>query len=109
MISFETFEEIYKPIKNTLVENAAIDGYMFETYGEELDMVKTNSPNKIWTFIGDDSGDYICSGYHIVNKIGYLITEIPFDTYSNITVDINSLNITKDILHNIPKIGDINE
>ena len=33
IITFEEFEETYKPQKNPFVQDSSYDGYMFETYG----------------------------------------------------------------------------
>jgi len=79
----EWFEQ-FKPIPNHLDKNASFNddehGYMFETYGEELEFVKAQDPNRIWTYCdGDDGGTFISDGYHIVNRIGYFITALPYD------------------------------
>ena len=79
----EWFEQ-FKPIPNHLDENASFNdgdqGYMFETYGDELEFVKAQEPNRIWTYSdGDDGGTYISDGYHVVNRIGYFVTTVPYD------------------------------
>jgi hypothetical protein len=81
------WEEQFKPITNHLDSNASWqdddgNGIMFETYGEELDFVKTKlkeNPNCIWTLVDSDDGEecIIVGGYHFVNRIGYFITEVP--------------------------------
>jgi len=83
----------YKPIPNHLDENASFNdgdqGYMFETYGDELEFVKAQEPNRIWTYSdGDDGGTYISDGYHVVNRIGYFVTTVPYDDkqYYQITI-----------------------
>ena len=83
----------YKPIPNHLDENASFNdgenGYMFETYGEELEFVKAQDNNRIWTYSdGDDGGTYISDGYHVVNRIGYFVTTVPYDDkqYYQITI-----------------------
>jgi hypothetical protein len=68
----------YKPIKNHIDTNASFDGYMFETYDEEVEFVKSQDPAHIWMYgDGDDGGGYIWNGWHFVNRIGYFITEVP--------------------------------
>jgi hypothetical protein len=53
---------------------------MFETYGDELEFIKNQKEFHIWTYgDGDDGGTYIWNGYHVVNRIGYFLTEVPFD------------------------------
>lgn len=88
----EWFEQ-FKPIPNYLDDYASFNdgehGYMFETYGEELEFVKAQEPNRIWTYCdGDDGGTYISDGYHVVNRIGYFVTTVPYDDkqYYQITV-----------------------
>ena len=88
----EWFEQ-FKPIPNHLDENASFNdgehGYMFETYGDEVEFVKAQEPNRIWTYSdGDDGGTYISDGYHVVNRIGYFVTTVPYDDkqYYQITV-----------------------
>lgn len=52
---------------------------MFETFGPELDFVKTQPENTIWTLLDDDDGNpVIIQGFHFVNRIGYYITKIPW-------------------------------
>lgn len=68
----------YKPMKNPIDPNASFDGYMFETYGNEVELVKNQDHNRIWTYgDGDDGGMYIWNGWSIINRIGYFITELP--------------------------------
>ena len=85
--------DTYKPLPNHIDPNASFNdgdnGYMFETYGEELDFVKAQEPNRIWTYFdGDDGGTYICDGYHLVNRIGYFVTTVPYDDkqYYQVTI-----------------------
>jgi hypothetical protein len=79
----EWFEQ-FKPIPNHLDENASFNdgehGYMFETYGDEVEFVKSQDSNRIWTYSdGDNGGTYISDGYHVVNRIGYFVTAVPYD------------------------------
>lgn len=90
--------EEYKPVPNHLcsenTEEQPSRVSYFETYGEELDYVcsKVNADNtrNIWTWIDGDDGSYLVPGYHLVNRIGFFITEkmwsdgdlvIPYDFY----------------------------
>jgi len=89
----EEWTEAYKPIKNHLDDNASCGGEMFETYGEELNFVKLMAelnPTRVWTYADDDNGNpFIQSGYHLVNRIGYFITDNPFDSNHSICVKID--------------------
>lgn len=69
----------FKPIKNHIDTNASFNGEMFETYGEEVEFVKEQDEKYIWTYAdGDNGGLYIFNGWHFVNRIGYFITEEPW-------------------------------
>jgi len=91
-ISEDDFFEIYKPIINHIVrantnsdikdeDLTSFNGTMYETYGKEVEhiIMLANNPKtekKIWTLIdGDEGGQYIVAGFHIVNRQAYFITQ----------------------------------
>lgn len=80
IITEDVFYDTYHPIPNYLDKNASWDGCMFETYGEEflyvLEILKTE-PRRIWTILEAEGEFFISSGFHHVNRFGYLITAIP--------------------------------
>ena len=55
----------------------------FETYGRDLDYVRSvhdTDPRRVWTLVdGDDGNLYIVDGFHLVNRINYFVTELPFE------------------------------
>lgn len=70
---WDVFLKKYQPIER--YENE----YLFETYGDDLKIVKNTNNNLVWTIIDGLKGKlYLTAGYHIVNRIGYLITKKPF-------------------------------
>jgi len=79
--------DTFVPTKNTLNDpdaERALDGCMFETFGPELEHVRTVAsarPGCVWTLLeSHDTGkQYIGSGMHLVNRVGYFITEKPLD------------------------------
>jgi len=91
-MTMEEWEAAYKPIYNHIDSNASFQdesgqGIMFETYGDEVEFVKSQSPANIWMYgSGDDGGTYIWSGWGFVNRLGYFITEVPCP--ENITVQV---------------------
>jgi hypothetical protein len=93
-MSFEEWVEAYKPIYNHIDKNASFqdesgNGLMFETYGDEVEFVKSQSPDKIWMYgDGDDGGSYIWNGWHIVNRIGYFVTEVPCPPDTTIQIQV---------------------
>lgn len=50
-----------------------------ETYGEDIKRVlriNKKNPKRVWTVVEGDSGAlYICAGYHLVNRLYYIITK----------------------------------
>jgi len=85
---WDKWAEKFKPIHNHFSNDPDQD--MFETYGEEVDYV-TKADNKyVWTWIQGDMSDLIVAGYHYVNRLGYYITEVPWedeDDYALLSVE----------------------
>ena len=91
----EEWFDKFKPIPNHIDDNASFsdgdNGYMFETYGEELDFVKSHQSNRIWTYCDNDfGGTSIFQGMRIVNRIGYFVTIVPFDANKDYQIQISS-------------------
>lgn len=84
-ISVEEWEKKYRPIPNKFDKNASWQdengvGIMFETYGKELDFVKAQDWHNVWTYVDGDNGEpLISTGFAYVNRIGYFITEVPWE------------------------------
>jgi len=76
----EEFEERYKPRSNHLLEDAPFNGWMYETFGEELAAVKAEDPRHVWTYIYSDGVALVAAGNHLVNRLGYILTEVPWET-----------------------------
>lgn len=85
----EQFEEFFNLIDNKIDLNASFGGKMFETYGPELAFVQQMAKlNRVITIVETDESEegdivipmmYYVSGYHLVNRIGYLITDAPIE------------------------------
>lgn len=90
-MDIDTWWDTYKPKTNPIDPMSSYDGCLFETYGSELEFIRTINPNHIWTLGDGDDGDmYICNGYSVVNRIGYFITEIPCQPYTIIQIQVSS-------------------
>ena len=82
---------------NHLDSNASFNdgsgGLMFETYGAEYDYVAAigqQDPNRVWTYLdGDDGEPTITNSWSFVNRIGYFITEKPYDDNYFIEVQLD--------------------
>lgn len=76
---YDIWEDTFNPLPNPFDE----DHPMLETYGKALEHVLAANracSEKVWTVVEGDNGNwYICQGYHLVNRIGYFITELPYD------------------------------
>lgn len=78
-MNFDQWCEKYKPINNHLNKDG-VD--YFETYGIELGYVlgvADSTPKRVWTYVDGDEGTYVIDGYHLVNRISYFITEVPYE------------------------------
>jgi hypothetical protein len=85
-LTWEEFDEQFKVMPNHLVSTP--DQQMFETYGEEVDYVKSIPQNRIWTYTDVGSGTGIYNGWHFVNRLGYFITELPAEEDTDYEVDL---------------------
>lgn len=84
--TYAEWETKFKPVKNHLVPTNDIN---FETYGAEVEYLTTLDPKTVWTWVDGDSGSFILSGFHYVNRINYHVTEIPWeDEFTEIPVEI---------------------
>jgi hypothetical protein len=95
-ITEDEFDTQYPLVINHLNPNASWTfgdgpGCLFETYGQELAFVRSQNPRTIWTLVdGDDGSQFLLSGFHIVNRIGYLVSTVPFPEDADILVPIPS-------------------
>ena len=90
----DEFDDRYPLVANHLNPNAGWGsgegpGCLFETCGEELAYVLRQDPRTVWTFVdGDDGGQYLVSGFHFVNRIGYLVSTVAVPEGADIEVRI---------------------
>jgi|688.fasta_scaffold1335190_1 hypothetical protein len=94
-IQYEEFVDTYQPIKNHLVDYAPYEECMYETYGEEVeyvvDIANSDKRQTVWTIInGENEKTWIIPGYHYFDRIGYLITTIPWES-EDIQVNDNEM------------------
>ncbi len=81
---WDKFEEQFRPIKNHFSKTS--DDVMFETYGQEVEFVQKQDPRYVWTYVQGDLSMLLVSGYHYVNRLGYYVTEVPWDEDKDYTV-----------------------
>jgi hypothetical protein len=101
-MTFEEADEQFKFMVNNYDDNASFEGLMFETYGDEVEYVKSKPENRIWMYgQGDDGGLYIWSGWGFVNRIGYFISEKPFPDNTIIQIMVGEPDLTCDFCDDI--------
>jgi hypothetical protein len=74
---WQEWADKFKPKSNHF--NNYENDYLYETYGEEVDFVRNYDPKYVWTYVDGDMCSLIVAGYSYVNRIGYYITEIPWE------------------------------
>ena len=89
-VTEDNFDEVFKPQQNHLDDNASFNGWMYETYGEELDYVfnLAKTTKKVWTIIeGDDDTMFYVAGFHYVNRLGFIVCEVEYAEETEIQLD----------------------
>lgn len=98
-ITDDEFFEEFKPIPKGKNGDKAEYGHdfgagccMFETFGADLGYIRylidfKKMGRHIWTVIDGDEGQCIESGVHLVNRMGYIVTEKPWQDDVVITVE----------------------
>jgi hypothetical protein len=80
MQNMDLFDERYTPVS---LESTEFDGDMqgaFETFGADLEYVLSVAngpkPRCVWTMVDSEDGDgmILLNGYHIVNRVYYIVT-----------------------------------
>lgn len=79
------FDMKYTPNLVLKSENFA-DG-RFETFGKDLEIVLATDEKFVWTCVDGDDGTYLTSGYHLINRIYYLITNEPWTEDEEYKID----------------------
>lgn len=83
--------EKYKPIQNVTERNDVWNGVFFDTSEAEIRTVQNAhalSPKCIWTLLEVEGQMFVQSGFHFANRMGYFITENPFEGGSNDSLEI---------------------
>ncbi len=75
----EVFYAYFKPFRHPSSHFNIWGGHGLETFGDDLAVVKSVDVNCIWTVVEGDACDdlWITPGLHFVNRICYLVTQVP--------------------------------
>lgn len=85
-LTWDEFVAQFNPETNKFSKDP--DNKMYETYGEEVEWVARMDPHYIWTYLDTDGGSVTVEGMHYVNRIGYYITEVPWEDGTSYEVDL---------------------
>lgn len=75
----DEFDTEFKPVENL---DQGQGNYHFDVYDSQdsyfLQFMSTNHLNHIWTRVDNENGPIFINGWHIVNRIDYMVTENPW-------------------------------
>lgn len=97
-MTYDEWHDFYKPIKNEITKYPSDTQLAFETFGEELDFVRSQPTENIWTEVDGDEGVYIINGYHLVNRIQYYVCEVPVssEAYREVVLELSRECVCQD-------------
>lgn len=78
-MGYDDWHTQFQPVQNNVDPNeTSYDNTLFETYGKDLDFVRKQDPDAVWTLVDseDDDSLMIIEGFHRVNRIGYFVTKV---------------------------------
>lgn len=75
----DVFYEYFRPFRHPSAHFDIWGGHGLETFGEDLQIVKSYPESFVWTVVDGCEGpdQWITPGVHFVNRICYLLTEVP--------------------------------
>lgn len=77
----DVFYEYFRPFRHDKSEFDIWGGLGLETFGHDLHLVRSYPAEFVWSVLdGADGADqWIVPGIHWVNRVCYLLTEVPHD------------------------------
>lgn len=73
----DAFYEFFVPYRHPESSDDIWGGHGLETYGEDLKLALRLDENYVWTVVDGDKHQWITPNIHFVNRVCYLVTEIP--------------------------------
>ena len=73
----DVFYEYFRPFRHPDAEFNIWGGHGLETFGSDLLIVQRYDQNYVWTVLEGDKDEWIVSGFRFINRICYLLTEVP--------------------------------
>lgn len=75
----DAFYEFFQPYRHPQASCDIWGGIGLETFGEDLELVKSLPVINIWTVVDGDGDQWILTGIHSVNRVCYLVSEVAHD------------------------------
>ena len=73
----DVFYEYFHPFRHPSARFDIWGGHGLETFGEDLQLACTYDDDHVWTVVdGEDLDQWIIPGFHLVNRICFLLTEV---------------------------------
>jgi hypothetical protein len=74
----DAFYAHFKPYRHPECQHSIWGGHGIESYGKDFEIVRRLNPDYVWTVVDGEHGEqWITPGIHYVNRICYLVTEVP--------------------------------
>ena len=77
----DVFYEYFRPFRHDKSDFDIWGGLGLETYGHDLHLVRSFPAEYVWSVLGGCEGpdQWIAPGIHFVNRVSYMLTEVPHD------------------------------
>jgi len=73
----DVFYEYFHPFRHPAARFNIWGGHGLETFGEDLLIVREYAQEYVWTVVDCDNDQWIIPEFHHINRICYLLTEVP--------------------------------
>lgn len=77
MLHEDAFEAYFEPYRHPAAETDIWNDLGLTAYGKDWATLKTVSSDYFWTVVDCDGDQWITPGFHVVNRVCYLITKKP--------------------------------
>ena len=91
----DVFYEYFRPIRHPAAQYDIWGGYGLETFGADLDLVRSAAQDQVWTVVDGDRDQWILPGLLYVNRVCHLITALAHnDAQIQFRVAYNARSLT---------------
>ncbi len=72
----DVFYDYFRPFRHPAAAFDVWGGHGLETFGADLALVQEYDQDYVWTVVEGERGEWIVPGFHRVNRVCYLLTEV---------------------------------